>query len=178
MDEVVADLMSEWLRLYNLKYNDTLQREQITDWDMRKFVRKEVGEKAYDILRDPILYPGVQPIEGARDGIHQLRSMGYRVVFVTSCVHGSVDAKMAWLKKYHLIDFRAHTPKDFIAAKDKFLVKGEVLIDDGPHNISAFPGHTILFDQPYNRHMDHPHRVRSWEEIPKLVSTLIPCPVA
>lgn len=178
MDEVVADLLTGWLHLYNLKWGDTLTKEEITDWDVRKFVRKECGSKAYDILRDPKLYPfNVEPIEGAKAGILRLRSMGYRVVFVTSCVVGSVDAKMGWLAHHRLID-RGATPKDFIAAKDKALINAELLIDDGPHNIAAFPRHTILFSQPYNEHLDHPYRARSWAEIPQMVASLVPCPVA
>lgn len=171
MDEVVADLLSEWLRIYNEKWNDTLSREQVTAWDIRKFVRKECGAKAYDILRDPGLYPAVQPIEGALETITHLRMQGHRVVFVTSCVIGSVDAKMRWLQKNGFIDHGA-TPKDFIAAKDKFLVGGDVLIDDGPHNITAFDRPTILFSQPYNESMNHPYRARSWADIPLLIERI------
>ena len=173
VDAVVADLLTAWLWWYNRLYNDTLTTADITGWDMHPFVKPECGKKIYEILRFPKLYDGVMPIHGARYSIKALRREGYRVVFVTSCVAGTTDAKIEWLMQHKFLP-RVRTPEDFIAAKDKSLVKGAILIDDAIHNVAAYPGHTILFDQPYNRSYNHYVRAHHWGEVLTLVRALAP----
>ena len=47
----------------------------------------------------------------------------------------------------------------------------DAYIEDGPHNIEAFQRDgrdVIIFDQPYNRHLEGP-RAASWAEIEGMV---------
>lgn len=173
VDEVVADLHTEWLRRYNAKYDDNLTPADITDWDISKIVKPECGRKVFNFLRMPNLYRHVQPVEGAKEGVAQLRAEGYRVVFVTSCVIGSMDQKVRWLLGHGFVR-SPHSPRDLVITRDKALVRGDVLIDDGPHNVAAFPGHAILVDRPYNRSTRAGFRAEGWTEIVKLVRLLAP----
>jgi 5'-nucleotidase len=175
MDEVVADLLGEWVHRYNQMYNDTLAREDITGWDMADFVKPECGKDIYKILRHDGLYDSVHPIPNAHWGIKALRSLGYRVVFVTTCVDETMDAKLRWLVQWRFLP-RQYTQADFIAAKDKALIRGELLIDDGPHNIRDFPGQTILVHAPHNQDFNHPHRAHGWHDIVAMVQRLVRLP--
>lgn len=176
VDEVCADLMTEWVRRYNARWDDTLRPEDITDWDIVRFVKPECGSKVYNELRSgDDIYQGVEPIPGALEGIRELRRTA-RVVFVTSCVAGSTDNKMRWLFRHGFLP-REKTPRDFIAARDKALVRGDILIDDAPHNVSAFPGRTILFSQPHNRAVAHSARANGWTDVVRLAGELSYSPV-
>lgn len=57
----------------------------------------------------------------------------------------------------------------FIGAKSD--IGADVYIEDGPHNIEAFQRDgrdVIIFDQPYNAHLDGP-RARDWVEVEAMV---------
>lgn len=57
----------------------------------------------------------------------------------------------------------------FIGAKSA--IDADLYIDDGPHNIEAFhedDRDVIIFDQPYNRHVDGV-RATSWTEVEEIV---------
>lgn len=143
VDGTVANLMDVWLSRYNRDYNDNLRFEQITEWDVSKFVKPECGERIYSYLDDPTIYNDVSPIEGAVDGVNSLRLAGHRVVFVTA---GGEASKYEWLLKYGFLDNR----KDYVRCVDKSLIRADVLVDDGPHNLAVFHGGRILLRNPAN----------------------------
>jgi 5'(3')-deoxyribonucleotidase len=170
VDEVIAGLLPEWIRRYNEAFGKTVDHRTIDSWDLSTHCG---GPEVYGILNLPDVYAGVRPIEGAQWGVEELRNLGYRVVFVSSCGAATAGQKMTWLHAHGFLP-GVHSQKDLIIASDKSLVYGRVLIDDGPHNIEAFPGRTVLVDQPHNRSMKHPHRARSWAEIVDHVWELCP----
>ena len=170
LDGPVANLLDEWLRLYNIDYDDDLLPGQIKSWDMVPYVRESCGKLIYEYL-DGDIYDGVKPVDGALDGIKKLRELGHRVVFVTSAPEGTGDAKYAWLKRHGFLD-DGKVSESYIEAHDKSLVRGDILIDDRVENIVRFPGETILWDAPYNRDITHGFRVKNWRDVLSDVSSL------
>ena len=160
IDGVVAALDAEWCRLYNEKYDDTLTVAQWGCWDLGTVVKPECGEDGmYALLSTPGMYQGIKPIPGARRGVEALKEMGHRVVFVTSCYHSTFDQKREWLVKHGFIE-RAHfnplgQPGDLVAASDKTLCHGDLLIDDRAATVKAWVdaqrSKAILFEQPWNK---------------------------
>lgn len=179
VDGVVADLSAEWYRRYNLRYNDDLTPARVTDWDTSKFVKPECGKRIFEILNEPDLYAAVPEIQGAREGVAALRAAGHRVVFVSSCVVGAMDQKYRWLLEHGFVEgaMQGGQSKDVIFAHSKDMIRADLLIDDGPHNVEAWPGTAILVDGLYNRHvrtsgfLDR-HRASDWAEILVLVGFL------
>lgn len=168
VDGVVADLHSEWLRLYNDDYGDKLHSEDIKDWNIQNYVKPECGNRIFEYLRKPDLYSKVPAIVGAREGVSEIRNNGHRVVFVSSAVLGSLDQKFAWLIKQGFLKDKGGRPdSDLIFSHDKTIIKADMLIDDGLHNIKGWD-RAILFDAPYNRNtMDNNFvRVYNWTQIP------------
>lgn len=167
-DGPIADLHTAWYRRYNKDYDDNLTLEKVTHWDLHKFVKPECGTKIYDYLSQPDLYEEVQPVEGAKEGIEFLRAQGNSIVFVTAGVQGNLDQKLAWLHRHDFIEPGRHM-KGVIFAFDKDLIRAQMLIDDGPHNIQAFGGMGIVWDAPYNRTISRKHyRIKSWKDLPEL----------
>src|SRR5690625_2202655 len=60
VDGVVADLLTEWVRRYNAKYDDDLSPEDITEWEMHRNVKPECGTDIHNFLRMPNLYSMVE----------------------------------------------------------------------------------------------------------------------
>ena len=161
VDGVLADLHPEWLRRYNVEFDDGLVPEDITHWDFHDIVKPECGKRIYEYLTMPDLYDKVLPVPGAMNGVQTLRRAGHRPVFVTSCVKGMTDAKWDWLEHWNLLD----SASDLVVAHDKSLINLPVLIDDALHNVNWARG-DILFDAPWNRsERAYPRRVRGWSEV-------------
>lgn len=164
VDNTIADLYEEWLKRYNKDYNDKLSPKDLMQWDLTRAVKQECGDKIFDYLLQPDLYECVKPIKDAHAGINELREAGYRVVFVTSCVPGTEEAKINWLISNDFMPankFRNY--RDFVSANDKSLVIADVLIDDRSRNLETFKGAAICFDQPHNRLYDC-RRMMDWSE--------------
>ena len=53
VDDVCADLLTEWLYRYNLEYEDNLTVADVDRWDLSEQVKPECGKKIYNYLRDP-----------------------------------------------------------------------------------------------------------------------------
>jgi 5'(3')-deoxyribonucleotidase len=169
VDEVVAGLLPAWIARYNATWDDNLQLNAITGWHIPDFVKPECGERIYDLL-DATIYESVQPAAEAREGLWALRAMGHRVVFVTSSNAATAGPKMDWLVHHGFATDR----KDIVIAHDKSLVRGDVLIDDGLHNLKAFPGPAILFTQPHNASYTRRglRRANTWADVVRHVCEL------
>lgn len=171
VDGVVADTIPVWLGFYNTDYNDSLTIDDITDWGLHKFVKPECGKKIYDYLYLDNLYDNVKQIQGAREGFELLSANDYDVVFVSS---GFQPSKYRWMQRNGFLKAEKweFDPK-LVIAHDKSLIKGEVMIDDGVHNLKAFDGTRVLFDQPWNREAYRtPYfyvRALSWEHIVEML---------
>lgn len=148
VDDVVADLVTEWLRLYNTKHEDTVRLDQITTWEIFNHVK--CGTKIYDFLKVPNLYANVAPIKWALWGIASLRNAGHRVIFITSCIYGgNVDGKWRWLVENKFLEPGLHA-MDFMAVSDKVLINIDLMIDDKPTTIESFKDRGLLFSRPWN----------------------------
>jgi 5'-nucleotidase len=166
VDSTVADLMPEWLRLYNNDYSDTLTPEKITDWDMTRFVHPDCGTRIFSYLLLDTLYDNVKPIQGALESTQELENLGHRIVFVSSGVYAY--PKYQWMERngFNVGKWGSN----YIVCHDKSLIRGDILIDDGVHNIEAFKNlDAILFDQPWNRSFQWHRRAHGWNEVKLLV---------
>lgn len=154
VDGVIAHLQGATLRRYNERWDDDLKPEDITSWEMHAFVKPECGEQIYDIFSEPDLYDEVEVIDGSQEGVERLKSAGYDVIYVSACVVGSVDAKVAWLVRHGFLDSRARCHADFVATSNKSLIDGSMLMDDSLHNIAQWvetrQKRAVLFCAPYN----------------------------
>ena len=136
MDEIVADLYSEWLSRYNEKWDDNLTKDDILTWETHKYVKPECGKKIYSFFR-PDMFDDLEVIPGSKQVLGELNRLGHKIVFVTASPRGCADAKCQWaVKNFKFIDY-----PDIITAKKKYLVQGDVFIDDAPHNIREYRYH-------------------------------------
>ncbi len=137
MDGIVVDLTKKWLATYNRDHDDNLTIADLTEWELSKHTKK--GAKINDYLYSPNFFLDVDPIYGAIEGLKELQDAGHHVVILSapSWPGNSATDKISWIKK--------HAPflnkRDIILGHNKFLVKGDVLIDDSPTNIQSYRAH-------------------------------------
>lgn len=146
VDCVLADLTTEWLKRYTSRYNDPLRAEDVTSFKISQFAKYPT--ELMQILYEEDLYENVEPEPGAIEGIHKLaKAFGYaRIVCVTSCERNQFDQKLDWLVKRGVINSKS----DYVGAKDKTMVRGDMMIDDYEQNFSYYDKVRVLFGQPWN----------------------------
>lgn len=93
----------------------------------------------------------------------------YRVLIVSSATEfpRSLIEKQQWLNEH----FPFISWKQMIFCGQKDSIKGDIMIDDHPKNLSAFDGKKIIFSQPHNAYIDDSNyqRVSGWEEIMRIL---------
>lgn len=171
VDQVVIDLLPVWLAKYNKDYDDNLTPDKITAWGIEKFVKPECGTKIYDYLNDDDLYDDAEPIPGALEAVIDLREE-HTIYFVTAKYH---PGKVEWLRKHGFIN-EGHDYQ-YIVCEDKYLISGDVIIDDNIDTVQTYLGLGILFSQPHNADAEVPNVVKGWEGVMSLLEERKQCPI-
>jgi uncharacterized HAD superfamily protein len=141
------------------------------DWDFGKVfnVSKLEAQKFWDINEKKIYtLPGPKPF--AQQTIAAIAEK-HEIIYVTARSITYREDTEKWLQ-HHNIHFNR-----LIMAEDKMQIcvdeKISIMIDDSPEYISiADYINLIMFDYPYNRHVNHPKisRVTNWNEIIPLIN--------
>lgn len=173
MDDTIEQLLKAWLKGVNERYGYSVDYEDITDWDVSKPYDGLTREQVYAIPDEPGFWGSVEPIEGASEAIRKFINDGHEVYIVTATPYVSVPEKMDDL----LFRYFPYISWDqVIITRNKQLIRGDVLIDDGVHNLEGGDYIKILMTAPHNREYDAEAngmiRVNNWKEIEEIISGL------
>lgn len=172
-DSVLYNLHDPWLRQHNEEYPDhKLTKEDHIGWDASKACKDNNCEA--DIYKY-FNYPETW-IEGSivKDANHivydwykdKIADLG---IISTAANAMSIPYKIEWLEhnfpyiKDILISHKSHL---------KHLLYGDILIDDGIHNLEQWQGIGILYTQPWNKN-ENRLRADNWQEVDRLVKKAI-----
>lgn len=179
LDGVLIQTHKVWLERYNQEYGSEkrLTYDEITDWDMTRFVAPSCGKRIYSFLRAHDFYTYAPPIEGAVDYCRSIMDAGHEVWFVTSGAH---LGKYEWLERHGLTTLADGGVKatNIITIDNKaFLVPlFDLLVDDCAETCLAWEragGTAVLFDQPWNQWCSaNIRRARTWGSIQAWVNML------
>lgn len=159
LDGVVIDTLPLWLSRYNQRYDDNLTMGEFAGtWKVSENVRSDVGAKVFDILKEKDFYENALPIPGAISSVNSLIKDPEIEIYVVSAFMGNgaqAQGKCAWLESY----LPSFPVDNIILCHDKYLIDGDVLIDDYEGNIRDFIEYDpmrsgILFGAPHNRLRD------------------------
>lgn len=176
MDDVLAEFSETWLSRYNEDYDDNITVEAFDSWNAMASVKPECGLKIFDYFAEPGIYRYLKPKAGSQEVIAELVEMGAEILIVTDspkgCAFGDekwkgsnpADDKRAWLQEH----FPMVSLDNVIICRKKWMVMGDILIDDKPATIQKFQeeGRKILaMEMPYNRNMDVKLRAKTWDDV-------------
>lgn len=165
MDDTVENLAATWIGMVNERYGTSARPENQRVWDMSQAFPELDKEQVYEFLREEELYYRVQPLPGAQEYLKKLFDEGHDIYFVTVNPHHTVHAKFEGIvqRYFPFIDW-----DHMIITRNKHLIRGDVLVDDGPHNLEGAKYRKILFTAAHNRDYDAEGngmiRVDNWEE--------------
>lgn len=172
-DGVLEDLSQKWVEYLNETYGTSVRYEDLTEWDMTAAFPSLTREQVYAIDHDEEFYSRLEPIPGAVEAVRELLADGHRIFVVTTTPYQVVKAKLdrAIFPYYPFLSW-----KDVIITCDKHLIRGDVLIDDGVHNLLGGEYRKILVTAPYNKGFDAEGngmiRADTWEDIYRAVSAM------
>ncbi|MFH1473257.1 MAG: 5'-3'-deoxyribonucleotidase [bacterium] len=153
-DNVLTDFDGSFLIEWRRQFPD----EPFVPFERRKafYVYKdyptELKEKVVSIYTTAGFVFNLPPLDGALEALTQLVELGHDVRICSSPLSSyknCVEEKYAWVERHFGKDF----VKRIILAKDKTLIRGDVLIDDRPEITGLLnpEWEHIVFDRPWNR---------------------------
>ncbi|MFD0836217.1 5'(3')-deoxyribonucleotidase [Mariniflexile aquimaris] len=162
MDDVIADTYGKHIELYNLEHKSDLCVSKISSGE----VWQNVPEMHQDSIHNHVLQPGffsdLKPIKDSQKVMKALCER-HEVYIATAATQfpNSLKEKSDWLDSY----FPFITWQYRIMCGHKFVLNGDLLIDDRVVNLSKFQGDSLLFSSPHNAHENGFTRVSTWMEI-------------
>lgn len=142
------------------------------DWNFSEVDWKIPNGTFYKLVARGInaghIFADGEPEEGFVDAIKWLKRKKHTIHICTNRNIGQKDAAntVEWLKR-HKVKYDTLT-----FAADKTILDVDAFLEDKPKNFHALKEagrDAWLFDQPYNRDIDTPNRVTSWDEFAKRV---------
>lgn len=165
MDDTIENLLSAWVDTLNEEHETNVKPDDIRHWDLSMAFPTVEWKDVYAPLKRDDFWMRVKPIDGAADALKRLIEDGHKVFIVTASAYETLKSKMdcVLFRYFPFLDWN-----DVIVTSHKQMVKGDVLIDDGVHNLKDGDYEKILMDAPHNRGYNAKRhgmtRVKNWEE--------------
>lgn len=165
MDDVLVDLLPTWVKHLNYLYGTDVDYNEIKGWDMTQYFPDITEEDMVAVLQSKEFWRLVKPKESAVSTLQLLLASGHKVMVVTSSHYETVANKIRECLLYH---FPFIEWEDVIVTSRKQMIRGDVLVDDGIHNLIGGEYAKILMDMPHNQSVNTEKygvtRVRDWTE--------------
>lgn len=151
MDDTIENLGQAWIEYLDRKYDKDVKWADIRNWDLHIAYPTLTSEQIYSALTDEVLWDSVTVKEDAVYYLKKLIGEGNEIFIVTSAWHETVVPKIekCFLKYFSFIDL-----DHIIITSAKYLIKGDILIDDNPQNFVGGDYFGILFTAPHNLDYD------------------------
>ena len=170
MDDTIEQLLKAWVDRANKKFGRNVTLDEITDWNVAFPFPGIPKQEVYDVISEPGFWKTVDPMPGAVEALEHFSREGHEVFIVTATEIGHVEEKMKGLLFRY---FPFITWRQVIITSRKQMVRGDVLIDDGIHNLEGGSYRKILFTAPHNRHYDAEAngmiRADTWEQVVEII---------
>lgn len=118
------------------------------------------------------LFLDLPAIDGASESLWRLSDAGVWIRVVTHRLVVNWDHRTIVSDTVQWLDENRIPYRDICFLGRKPEVQADIYIDDAPHNVEALraAGNTVIvFDQPYNRHLDG-LRAHNWRQVEEIVA--------
>ena len=173
MDDTIEQLLPALVNRANERFHRSASLDEITDWSIVCAYPGIEKRQILNLMYEPGFWDTVEPVPGAADALRYLMGKGHQVYIVTATEFDHVPEKMERV----LFRYFPFLSRDqVIITGRKQMIRGDVLIDDGIHNLEGGEYRKILFTAPYNKDYDAEAngmiRVHSWKEIIEVIDGL------
>lgn len=172
MDDTIENLSEAWVSYLNGRYGTSVAASDISSWDISQAFSTLSKSEVYGALKEAELWGAVKPLPGAVKYLKKLVEDGNDVFIVTASHPDTVGVKMnqVLFRYFPFIPYQ-----NVIISSKKQMISGDILIDDGVHNLGGkYMG--MLFTANHNRGVSDDElsalnavRVDSWKEVYSLI---------
>jgi len=169
MDEVIADAYDAFISNYNTDFNENLTIEDFKGAEAWEIIPKDRKKQMRKYLYTDGFFRSFKPIGNSQDILEQL-CKEHEVYIASAAMEfpNSLKEKSDWLDEY----FPFIHWKNRILCGNKFILKGDLLIDDRAYNLKAFNGHSLLFTSPHNIYENSFPRANNWDEAYEFIKSI------
>ncbi len=162
MDEVLADTFGAHIDLYNNEFGKSLTLADIPHGEVWENVPKAHLQNVKDHVWRDGFFRELPLIKDSQEVMLAL-SKKHEVYIATAATQfpNSLREKSDWLDEH----FPFITWEYRIMCGHKFILNGDVLIDDRSYNLKPFKGRGLLFNSPHNALDEGYERVDNWQEV-------------
>ena len=168
LDSTITNFGEVLLRTLNRQYKTNHSYDEITSWNWFD----ETFENPWECTRYAKFWDEVEPNVGAVTCISKLVTYK-RIVYIVTASHFTpslgykIKRTLSWFNPIIINE------DNIIVTSQKNQIKGDVLIDDGLHNLYKFDGIGIVYNQPWNRDNNQFIRIHDWGEAIKTLDDLV-----
>lgn len=167
LDDTVWDLCSAWINCLNKRFNRNVKLSDVTEWDITKVYPGLSKNEIYSPLYEENLWKSIKIRKDALEILPKLIDDGHEIFFVTATDYRNIKFKIDLIKQH----FPYVPISNLIITYRKDMVKGDLLIDDGPHNFNGHFGFLMSANHNLNEDVSKLGivRVNDWYELYKIL---------
>lgn len=145
VDDVIRDFVPEVVREYNMQHGTHYNINQVIAWEVKETLPK-MGDFRDWIFKNYTVLLNAPPIKGSIETLKELKKMNNINIYIATNQFKGLEAlTVKWLNMHDV-------PYDgLFFSRNKFMLNGDVLIDDKIGNLEKFNGRKILIDKPWNQ---------------------------
>ena len=154
-DGVLVQTMERIIEKTNKELGTEYTVDDIPDWVLPPEMER--------YFEEPGFFRDLLPVEGAQKYLKMLYEDGHKIIIATASAKNAILDKINNLTEL----FPFLRDEDIIPISQKHLLLGDIMLDDGLHNIKVSKcKYPIIMDAPWNRRKwaENYGRVHSWEE--------------
>lgn len=173
MDDTIEHLLYAWIDCLNKRHGLSVKYSDIKEWNICTEFPTLTAGQVYAPLVEDEFWSTVKPIPYARDVLQWAIDQGHEVYIVTASAYETIKSKMENVLFRH---FPFITWKNVFIAHNKQMIRGDVMIDDGPHNLEGGDYIKILMTASHNRQYDAAAngmtRVYGWHDVQECIDAI------
>ena len=174
MDDTIENLREAWVEALNNKYNLNVRVKDIIDWNIQTFFPTLTKAQIFEILDQPDFYKTIKPKKDAIKYLHLMHEEGFNLILCTASHYSIIKEKFenALFPYFPFFD-----DDHIIITNNKTIIKANVLIDDGVHNLLKGSYKKILYTTSANSRFNEEEkykiiRASTWKQIYEIVKTM------
>ena len=174
MDDTIECLLDAWCCWLNKTHGTTVRPEDVTDWDISNFFPSLTRDEVFAPLYINAFWATVKPKPDAMEYLWKIHENGDEIYILTSSNSETIKSKFDYV-------IRRYFPwipwSNVIIASNKQMVLGDVLVDDGIHNLIGGGYEKILMTAPHNKYIDLSassdiRRANSWSDVYNIIQEI------
>lgn len=170
LDSTCYDLLTPTLAWVNSTKGLKLTPKDIKEWQWGK----TLGVDLYEFWAQEGIFYNLKVFPHAKTALQKVYDWGIRQIFFSTLVDGPY---VAWGKIQAIARDFPYLQRDFLlTGKHKDIAQGDMLVDDGPHNLESFAsigGSTVLArlqETGYNLACPADYCMTDWRQYPEIVA--------